>query len=150
MPSVYEQNNTDLESYTDRFEELLDGYVIAYVNEKMVPGVEEYHTTFDNINAGIDAVNANLFSKTNTIQTSINEINGRIQEKTIELTGLKDVNEEYKRKLANVIGKENASFLLTDDSFEIYKYQYIINWTMILAIVVLIYTLYKSFNKKIG
>ena len=150
MPSDYEQNNTDLESYTDRFEELLDGYVIAYVNEKMVPGVEEYHTTFDNINAGIDAVNANLFSKTNTIQTSINEINGRIQEKTIELTGLKDVNEEYKRKLANVIGKENASFLLTDDSFEIYKYQYIINWTMILAIVVLIYTLYKSFNKKIG
>ena len=150
MPSDYEQNNTDLESYTDRFEELLDGYVIAYVNEKMVPGVEEYHTTFDNINAGIDAVNANLFSKTNTIQTSINEINGRIQEKTIELTGLKDVNEEYKRKLANVIGKENASFLLTDDSFEIYKYQYIINWTMILAIVVLIRTLYKSFNKKIG
>ena len=150
MLSDYEQNNTDLESYTDRFEELLDGYVIAYVNEKMVPDAEEYQTTFTQIDDGIDTVNNNLFVKKNNIHTSINEINGRIQEKTKELTGLKDDNEEYKRKLANVIGKENASFLLTGDSFEIYKYQYIINWTMILAIVVLIRTLYKSFNKKIG
>ncbi len=150
MKIDFSQNIIDLQLYDEQFQHILDEYVPAYVNEKMVPAEETYRDIFGEINENIDGINSHLFVKTNNIQTTINEINEINQQKTIELTELKRINEEYKGKLSNVVGKENASFLLTDDSFEIYKYQYIINWTLILAIIVLIHTLYKSFNKKIG
>jgi hypothetical protein len=150
MKNTFFENNKDLRLYDEQVQQLFDEYVVAYVNEKMVPAEEVYRNIFGEINDKIDEINSQLFVKTNTIQSEINEYNKNIREKSIDLTKIKKINGEYKAKLFNMDGKENASFLLTDDTFEIYKYQYIINWSLIIAIFVLIYTIYKSFNKKIG
>ena len=68
MKIDFSQNIIDLQLYDEQFQHILDEYVPAYVNEKMVPAEETYRDIFGEINENIDEINSHLFVKTNNIQ----------------------------------------------------------------------------------
>lgn len=154
--NVNTQNN-QITSYENRVEELesqeneaLENYKKYYVYSNLTPADTTYQDNLTTAQGTIDQVHADIFVLSNNIQLDLEKSNEDVRELSSELDDLRSKNKDLKRRYNYLMNKDNASFIMLDDAFEIYKYQYITNWSMFIGILTLLYTFYKSFNQKVG
>jgi DNA repair exonuclease SbcCD ATPase subunit len=154
--NVSTQSN-QITSYENRAEELetqeneaLENYKKYYVYSNLTPADPSYQESLAAAQDTIDQVHADIFVLSNNIQLDLKESNDAVRELTTELDDLRSKNKDLKRRYNYLTNKDNASFIMLDDAFEIYKYQYITNWAMFIGILTLLYAFYKSFNQKVG
>ena len=151
------QNDSKLDDYNDEVTQLdsletiaLDEYKEYYVKSNLNPEDTTYSDSLDAAKNKIDEQHAGMFVLSNNIQIDLSDINDSVREIEEELASERVKNRDLKRHYNRLLGKDNSSFVMIDDAFEIYKYQYITNWAMFTGISTLLYVFYKSFNQKVG
>lgn len=154
--NAHEQNNK-INSYENKVEELdkqeneaLETYKKYYVYSNLTPEDPNYQDILTAAQGTIDQVHADIFVLSNNIQIDLDKTNEDVRKLSNELDDLRSKNKDLEKRYNYLTNKDDASFIMLDDAFEIYKYQYITNWAMFIGILTLLYAFYKSFNQKVG
>jgi len=144
-----EANNEKLEGLKRRHDAAIIDYKTYYVNYNMIPNDQDEQHLADTITK-LETINAELFVASNEIQSELNSNNIIISQLSTDIETLKSTNNILKQRKREFVGKNSAAFIMNYDSFESYKYQYIINWGMVVGIILLSRFVYKSFNNPVG
>ena len=137
-----------LNTFSQKFPEILDEFKRNYVIYNQHPEFQEYENAFSNTKGSLSSINKELFMLTNDVQSNINVLNKESDNITDELSKLKETNEELKLKLSGSTGTNSAADEMNADAKEQFKYQYIKNLSMILGNGLLVFALYTLFKKQ--
>jgi regulator of replication initiation timing len=138
-----------LNTFSQKFPEILDDFKRNYVIFNQHPEFQEYSNAFSSSKSAASSVNKDLFMLTNDLQQNINTLNKQGDSITDELDELKTTNEELKRKLSSNDGTNTAADGMNDDAKEQFKYQYIKNLSMILGNGLMIFAMYTLFKNQV-
>jgi hypothetical protein len=137
----------DLKTYSEKINPTLDEYKKAYIYYNTSPQNPEYASFFSISNGNVTTLNKELFVTTNNIQVLIDKIkkSSAILEKNIGSE--KVVNSELLLRLQQVEGSGNGTAIMNMNTVELYKEQYISNWSMVIGIFILTGVLITVFRK---
>jgi hypothetical protein len=142
----YEEKLVNLNAGTNI---LLDEFNKLYVITKMNPSDQEYQQKYQNTINSLSEVLSNLFIISNDIQVNTNEINKDL----FELDGLirieRDINTELKEKLKNIGNANSASSEMISDYKNIYNYNYLRNWSLLISSLLCLGTIGIIFKQKV-
>jgi len=141
------QNYTNLKTYSEKMEPLLDEYKKGYIYYNTSPDNEEYSRIFSIASGNITASNKDLFVTTNNIQQGIDELNVKLNDLNNKIQLEKPTNVNLAKNLMHHEGKGNGSEVLISNSKELYKQQYISNWDMVIGIFIISATIITIFRK---
>jgi len=144
------ENKEKLEIYKSQFDAVIDDYKKYFILTNKNPDYQEYSNFFSTINSNLTSINKELFVINNNIDKNTDVINTNISNLDKEILKEKEINKRLLFILKQGKGKENSSFIMIDDSINLYKYQYISNWNILIGIFILILVSYRLFhvNKK--
>ena len=137
-----------LETLNNQLPAILDDFKKYYVFYNKNPEYSEYQQMFENIKSNLTKINSDLFTLSNDVESSTDDLNKKLFALDILIKREKDRNRELKRKLGIVEHKNNASSEMISNYQEIYDSGYLRNWGLLLSIVVGIYTIKNVFNNK--
>ena len=137
----------ELKTYSEKINPTLDEYKKAYIYYNTSPQNSEYASFFSISNGNITALNKDVFVTTNNIQSLIEKIkkSSAILEKNIGSE--KSSNRELVLQLQQVEGSGNGTAIMNGNAVELYKEQYICNWSMVIGIFILTGVLVTVFRK---
>jgi len=142
----YEEKLVNLNAGTNI---LLDEFNKLYVITKMNPADQEYQQKYQNTINSLSEVLSNLFIISNDIQVNTNEINKDL----FELDGLirieRDINTELKEKLKKIGNANSASSEMISDYKNIYNYNYLRNWSLLISSLLCLGTIGIIFKQKV-
>jgi len=144
QPNQFMQN---LETLNSKLPPILDEFKKYYVFFNKNPEYQEYQNAFENIKGNLNTVNSNLFSLSNSVESSTEKINNVLFSLDILIKKEREKNKELKRKLGIVEHKSNASSELISDYRNIYESGYLRNWAIVLSTIVVGYSISKVFTK---
>jgi hypothetical protein len=122
-------------------------FINVYIKYILNPSSGENYNLFNNAKADVDHVQGKLFNISNYIDDQTNKLNDKI--KNIKDDIEKQQN-SYKFLLKSLGEKEEIdhdSTLMTDESVDLYKIQYIKNIIIIIGVILLIFMIIKVYNK---
>jgi len=144
------QNYTNLKTYNEQIDSLLDEYKKGYIYYNTNPDNEEYSRIFSVASGNITSLNKDLFVTTNDIQKSIDDLNAKLNDLNDKITLEKETNDKLVKNLLHHEGKGNGSKILIDNSQELYKQQYISNWDMVIGILIISGMIITVFRKPVS
>ena len=144
------QNYTNLKTYNEQIGPILDEYKKGYIYYNTNPDNNEYSRIFSVASGNVTALNKDLFVTTNDIQKNIDDLNIQLTALDAKITKEKKTNTQLISKLQHLEGKNNGSHVMSSNSQELYKQQYISNWDMVLGILIISGALVSVFKKPKG
>lgn len=141
------QNYTNLKTYNEQLGPLLDEYKKGYVYYNTNPDNNEYSRIFSVASGNVTALNKDLFVTTNDIQKNIDDLNVQLTALDEKIATEKKTNKYLLSKLQHLEGKNNGSHVMSSNSQELYKQQYISNWDMVVGILIISGALVTVFRK---
>ena len=148
MKNIVNKYNEKSETYITQFYSFLDEYKASFVLYHKNPNNQEYRRIFSHNSYILDSINKNLYVLTNDIQKETDVINTKVNNLDKNIKREKQINEDLLFKLQQIKGNDNGALIMNDNSKELYKHQYILNWTMFLGIFFIAYGIYKVFKKE--
>ena len=143
------QNYTNLKTYNEQVGPILDEYKKGYVYYNTNPDNNEYARIFSVSSGNVTALNKDLFVTTNDIQKNIDDLNVQLNALDKKITEEKKTNAHLIFKLQQLEGMNNGSQVMSGNSQELYKQQYISNWDMVVGILIISGALVTVFRKPI-
>jgi hypothetical protein len=131
-----------------QFFSTISEFIPSYITTLVYPDNYQYSITSNTNKALVEKAISDLYKINNNIKTNIESI--KKENKTLELsvnTQSKEHNEllgEYQDKTAI----NNGSDILFNESVDLYKMQYLINFFMIIGVIILIISLYQIYKNK--
>lgn len=144
--STPDQFMDKINTYSEKFNSVLDDFSSSYVNYQLNPGYSENQNIYSNNKAIIDALNADLFVATNNIQTNIDTLTGLISDLNTKIASQKTINTDLKSTLNQVSATGNGADLLIGEASDLYKMQRLSNITLAIGIFLILVTLFKVFS----
>jgi hypothetical protein len=141
------QNYTDLKTYNEQVGPILDEYKKGYVYYNTNPDNNEYSRIFSVASGNVTTLNKDLFVTTNDIQKNIDDLNAQLTILDEKISQEKKTNAHLITTLQNLEGKNNGSQVMSGNSQELYKQQYISNWDMVVGILIISGALVTIFKK---
>jgi len=141
------QNYTNLKTYNEQLGPILDEYKKGYVYYNTNPDNNEYARIFSVSSGNVTALNKDLFVTTNDIQKNIDDLNTQLTALDAKIATEKKTNARLISKLQHLEGKNNGSNVMSSNSQELYKQQYISNWDMVVGILIISGALVTIFKK---
>jgi len=147
--NVIEQNYEKIATYQNQFFSILDDYKNAYILYKSYPDIPDYKTNLLNQEKLLSSVNKDLFVLSNDIESATNIVNSSIINLNSNIEKERNQNKELLFQYQQTKGVGNAAEIMIENEIEIYKSEYIYNINIFLGIVLLVFTIYNVFFKKI-
>jgi len=156
-----ENENIDLNlknprEYTNKLDELnggvnllLDEFKKIDIIAKMHPNNEDIQTRYQDMTSNINHLQSKLFSVSNDVQVSINDINKKLFELDRLIRIEKQKNKELRKKLGMVEHKNNSASERIDDYREMYDINYLRNWALFLSTIICIFTISVLYKKPV-
>jgi hypothetical protein len=145
-PEVFREK---LKTLDEKLPPILDDFKKYYVFFNKNPEYPEYQNIFENVKNNLNSLNSYLFVLSNEVDVSTDKIN----EKLIILNNLinheKEKNRELKKELGIADHKNNAAIELIYDYKQIYKSEYLRNWSLFFCIIIIGMSISKTNNNKI-
>ena len=142
----YEEKLVNLNAGTNI---LLDEFKKLYIITKMNPSDQEYQQKYQNTLNSLEEVLSNLFIISNDIQVDRDKINKEL----FELDGLirieRDSNIVLKEKLKKIGNTNSASSEMISDYKNMYNYNYLRNWSLIVSSLLCLGTIGIIFKQKV-
>jgi len=138
-----------LETLQQQLPAILTDFKKYYVFYNKNPEYPEYQQSFENIKGNLNTVNSDLFTLSNSVQSTTDVLNTKLNELYKLIETEKKTNSELKIKLGIVENTNNASTELISDYKEIYESEYLKNWGLFFSILIagsIISKTYKSTN----
>lgn len=139
---------TQLNTYYNNINGILDDFQKTYVLAKMYPENEDYQLPFTNATDNLKSVLSKLFTLSNNIQSNIEVLNKDLLKYNHLIKEEKERNRKLRRKLGRLNNENNASIELIDDYKDIYNIRYLRNWSLLLSGVICIFFI-KTYYKKV-
>ena len=98
-----------LETLNNQLPAILDDFKKYYVFYNKNPEYSEYQQMFENIKSNLTKINSDLFTLSNDVESSTDDLNKKLFALDILIKREKDRNRELKRKLGIVVHKNNDS-----------------------------------------
>lgn len=133
-----------INSIHSSFLSALDNFNKYYVYYHKNPEVDDYSDNFLNTKNQLQWLSSNMFTTTNNIEKSIEELDTHITEISIKLTKEKDKNKELEKMLTSLKGTEKGSDLLISDSKIEYNLVYFKNIELFIGILIILALLVSS------
>ena len=83
----------------------------------------------------------------NDIQKETNNVNKNVNDLDTDIKEEKEMNDELLFKIQQIKGSGKGSKIMNKNSKEMYREQYVRNWTMFLGIFFLSYGIFSTFKK---
>jgi hypothetical protein len=141
------QNYTNLKTYNEQLGPILDEYKKGYIYYNTNPDNNEYARIFSVASGNVTALNKDLFVTTNDIQKNIDDLNVQLTALDKKIATEKNTNKHLLSKLQHLEEKNNGSHVMSSNSQELYKQQYISNWDMVVGILIISGALVTVFRK---
>jgi hypothetical protein len=135
-----------LETLQSQLPAILADFKKYYVFFNKNPEYPEYEQMFQNIKSNLNNVNSQLFLLSNNIQLNTDKINEKLFALDVLIRKEKKKNKELKLKLGIIEHKNNAASELIYDYKEMYESGYLRNWALFLSILVVGFTISKTFK----
>jgi hypothetical protein len=140
--------SSKLISIQEQYAPILDDFIKYYVLYKQNPSSNEYTQMFSSIKGNLHKINSQLFTETNTIETSIKYLNDIMSKMNSEIEEEKKVNEILKHKIHDLKNEKNGASEMIDNYQTMYNLQYFTNCTMFLGIILIMTMLYFVYKKR--
>jgi DNA repair exonuclease SbcCD ATPase subunit len=144
-PEQYIKNLNELGGSIDL---LLAEFSKIYVVYNMNSNNPEYQQQYANIISNINQVQSKLFSTSNDVQVSIDEITKKLVEINVLISNEREKNRELKRKLGHVEHKNNSAYEMIDNYKQMYNINYLRNWGLFLSTVLCILAISKVYKSQ--
>lgn len=128
---------------------LLDEFKKIYVITKMNPNDQEYQQKYQNTINSLTEVLSNLFTISNDIQVDTNNINKKLFELDVLIRTERDRNKELNEKLKMIQNTNNASSEMISDYKNIYNYNYLRNWSLVISSLLCLGTIGIVFKQRV-
>uniref|UniRef100_A0A6C0D6M4 Uncharacterized protein n=1 Tax=viral metagenome TaxID=1070528 RepID=A0A6C0D6M4_9ZZZZ len=137
-----------LQTYSEKFHSALDDFSNAYINYKLYPQYEEHKNTYLNYKGVIESLQADVFIATNEIQKNIEMITESTKDLNSKINSAKKNNTNLQKHLNDVMNDSNGSHLLIKQTKSLYIQKYILNITLFIGSIMLLFTMFKVYQKK--
>jgi len=131
--NISKQHEEKLKDLDSGINILLDEFKKVYVITRMNPNNQEYQQQFQSITNSLSEILSKLFVISNDVQVNINDINKNLFELNDLIKNERDKNRELKRKLGMIENTSNASSEMISDYKNIYNYNYLRNWSLLIS-----------------
>lgn len=140
--------SSQLISIQDQYGPILDDFTQYYVLFKQNPVSPEYSNMFSSIKGNLHKINSQLFTETNTIQTSIANLNNEMTQMNSDIEDEKKANEVLKQYIHDLKNEKNGATEMINNYQTMYNLQYFSNFTMFLGIILIMYMLHFVYKKR--
>ena len=137
---------TKINTLTSKFPSLLDDFKKSFVQFNMNPNVNEYRNIYSKMKSGLEHINNEVVSTSETLQKKIQKLLDLIIILDEKLLEEKQLNTELIMVWEHTQGTDNGSQMMIDDSKELYRLQRLANIDIILGIVLMIVLLFRVFR----
>ena len=141
------QFTQSLQTMQSQITPILADFQNAYISYNRSPDNQEYQQTFQNVKNNLNAINSQLFTLSNKVQSNIDQMNSKLVELDVLIKKEKNRNKELKKQLGIVENQNDAAFELIFDYKEIYQSKYLNNWALFLSILFVIAIISKIYGK---
>ena len=146
MSNQYEKKLVNLNAGIDI---LLDEFKKIYVITKTNPTDQEYQQKYQNITNSLSEILSNLFTISNDIHVNTNDINKKLFELDVLIKNEKVNNDSLNEKLKMIVNTNSASSEMISDYKNIYNYNYLRNWSLLISSLLCLATIGIIFKKKV-
>ena len=140
-------NNEKMEENHNQFFINIKDFINVYIKYIINPTSQDYINLYNKKKVDVDQVQGNLFGISNQIDNQTNKINIKIEKIKVDI----EKQQKLYNKLLKLLGRQeeidHGSYLMTDESVNLYKIQYIKNIILIIGVFILIFMLIKVYNK---
>jgi hypothetical protein len=133
-----------INSINSSFLSALDNFNKYFVYYHTNPDVDDYSDNFLNTKNQLQGLSSNMFTTTNNIEKSIEEMDNHMSEISVKLTKEKKKNKELEKMLNSLKGTEKGSDLLISDSKIEYNLVYFKNIELFIGILIILALLVSS------
>jgi hypothetical protein len=144
---IIKNNNEKINTLESQFYSALDDYKQTYILYNKNMNNDEYNRLFNVSSIQLDSIIKDAFVFSKDIEKQTYELTNYVNNLDTRIKNNKNINKDFIYKLGQITGSTNGSNILNSNSKELYKYQYISNWTMFLGIFLIINALYYVFKK---
>jgi methyl-accepting chemotaxis protein len=131
--NISKQHEEKLKDLDSGINILLDEFKKVYVITRMNPNNQEYQQQFQSITNSLAEILSKLFVISNDVQVNIDDINKNLFELNELIENERIRNRELKRKLGMIENTSNASSEMISDYKNIYNYNYLRNWSLLIS-----------------
>lgn len=145
-PQIFRQK---LESLKQQLPPILDDYNKYSVLYNKNPDYNEYQQSFYGIKGNLNQLNSDLFMLANNVESSTNDININLTRLNTFINIEKKNNNNLKKQLINVEGKNYATTEMIINYKEMYNNEYLKNCGLLLSIVIAGFAISKVYSSKV-
>jgi hypothetical protein len=131
-----EQFIQNLETLQSQLTPILDDFKKYYVFYNKNPEYQEYQTNFQNIKGNLNNINSQLFTLSNSVQSSTDQLNKKLFGLDILIKKERETNKKLKRAVGIVENKNNVTSELILNYKTMYDSGYLRNWALFLATII--------------
>lgn len=126
---------TQIQTLRQQVPAVLDDFKKYYVFYHKNPEYNEYQQMFENIKSNMQTINANVFTTTNEVESSIEDINKKLFALNVLIRDAKRKNTALKRRLGRIESANDGSDEMVSNYKELYNLEYVKNWGLCIGIV---------------
>jgi len=146
-PEIFTQK---LQTLSEQLPSILDDFKKYYVFYNKNPEYDEYKSHFDIVKNNLNAINSQIFTLSNDVQTNIDSINEILLNLNNSIGQLKTENGKTIQKLRGVKEKYNAANEMISNYKNMYEYNYLRNWGLLLSIFIAGFSISVIYKNKIN
>jgi len=145
-----EQFTQQLQTLSEQLPSVLDDFKKYYVFYNRNPEYDEYISHFNIVKNNLNSINSKMFVLSNEVQTNIDDINEILINLNTSIGQLKTENSKTIKRLRGVKEKYNAANEMISNYKNIYEYNYLRNWGLLLSIVIAGFSISVIYKNKIN
>lgn len=135
-----------LDTLESQLPAILEDFIKYYVIYNKNTADTEYLQMFQNIQNNLTTLKSTLFTLSNDVESCTNTINTSYSQIDDLIQLEKETNKQLKLQLGIVEQNNNATTELIYDYKNMYEYGYLRNWSMVLSILIVGFTISKIFK----
>jgi len=133
QPRQFIQN---LETLQSQLPSILDDFKKYYVFYNKNPEYQEYQTNFQNIKGNLNNINTQLFTLSNSVESSIDQLNKKLFGLDLLIKKERETNKKLKRTLGIAENKNAVTSELISNYKTMYDSGYLRNWALFIATII--------------
>ena len=145
-PQIFSEQ---LETLKQQLPAILDDYNKYYVLYNTNPDYNEYQQSFTKIQGNLNQLNSQLFTLSNDVQSSTNNINKTLFALNDLITDEKTENGSLQKQLKNIQSDNFATSEMIINYKQIYSEGYLRNWGLLLSIIIAGFAIKKVYSTKL-
>jgi len=143
-----QQLTETLSGYANQFPHILSDYKQAYINANGDPDNQGYSNTYQYAKQNISLANSQLFMMQNKVQSETDRLNAEVINLNKQIDTAKELQVTLKKELADILAGDSGADVLSLDLTELFTTQYISIVSMMIGILILIYSLFSIYKKR--